>query len=103
MGIERLQAETLNPESTRCVSSHRGYLEVGGSINFCFRDVFSDPVGIRELVNDTSDPDAVTPAWRLLTDLGGVPYNITGKWQTRFRGEVTLEREFSNYRAKEEN
>ena len=85
------------------VSGHRGYLEVGGSINFRFRDVFSDPVGIRELVNDTSDPDAVTPAWRLLTDLGGVPYNITGKWQTRFRGEVTLEREFSNYRAKEEN
>ena len=85
-------------ETTRC-----GYLEVEGSINFRFRDVFTDPLGIRERVNDTSDPDAVSPAWRRLTDIGGTLYNITDQWRTRFRAEAALAREVSNYRVREEN
>ena len=100
MEIERLQIEIVNPDSYRCVSRHRGYLEVDGSINFRFRDVFTDPFGIRERVNDTSDPDDVSAFWRRLTDGGGTAYDITGQWRTRFRAEVALEREVSEYRVR---
>ncbi|MCH8952603.1 MAG: minor capsid protein [Proteobacteria bacterium] len=85
------------------VSSHRGYLEVDGSINFRFRDVFTDPFGIRDGLIGTSDPDAVSAFWRRLTDGGGTVYNITGQWRTRFRAEVALEREVSEYRVRKEN
>jgi len=82
------------------VTGRRDYLEVEGSINFRFRDVFTDPLGIRERVNDTSNPDAVSDFWRQLTDGGGTDYNITGQWQTRFRAEVALDREVSIYRVR---
>lgn len=85
------------------VSSHRGYLQVEGSIKFRFRDVFTDPFGIRDGLIGTSDPDAVSAFWRRLTDGGGTDYKITGQWRTRFRAEVALEREVSEYRVRNEN
>lgn len=74
------------------VKRKQGYLYIEGTIEYKYTDVFTDPYRLRDRVfGDTSDPDAVSEAWRWVSDTGGRPYPIEDDWVTRFEAVVKEE------------
>ncbi len=71
---------------------------VEGQIVFRYIDTFTDIASIRqEVINGTSEPLESNVVELLLTDFGGVFYDIVGTWQTTFRAEVKVNHGASNF------
>jgi hypothetical protein len=75
-----------------------GMLAVDGNVYFHFEDTYTDTIDLREIIHGTSDPQAVSSAWRYISD-GFVarPYRITDSWKTSFKARVRSNANESKY------
>jgi SPP1 gp7 family putative phage head morphogenesis protein len=81
---------TVGGEFTGVVTTRAKIIKVDGKVNYYFKDVFTDPIDLREIINGSSDPSVVSEAWRRRTDLGGKVYKVSGVWQTEFHAQANL-------------
>ncbi len=79
------------------VSNFNNRLHIYGEIDYYFDDEYTDPVDIRQILNDGSDPELVSELWRLITDGGGKNYKINDNWTTKFVAEINANPSESNY------
>jgi hypothetical protein len=79
-----LNGATVSGVFEGSVHYERGYLVIFGKIDYQFQDDFTDPANIREIINDTSKPEGLSPEYVGLTDLGGNAYSIKETWSTEF-------------------
>lgn len=71
---------------------------VEGQIDFRYIDTFTDIASIRqEVINVTSEPLESNVLELLLTDFGGVFFDIVGTWQTSFKAEIKVHSEESRF------
>jgi len=81
---------TVGGVFTGVVTTRAKIMKVDGKVDHYFNDVFTDPIDLREIINGSSDPSAVSEVWRSRTDLGGKVYKVSGAWQTEFHAQVNL-------------
>jgi hypothetical protein len=72
------------------------YIEV--DVEYNFTDIFTDPLGIRELTTGRSNPAAVQAIGLLITDLGGTFFNIFDSWTTRLSAQIHLDANKSSHK-----
>ncbi len=58
-------------------------------VHFQFKDIYTDPIDLREVINGTSDPQAVSQSWRYISDgFIAKPYRISDDWKTKFEAHI---------------
>lgn len=102
-------------------------ISIAGETNFNFRDVFTDPIDLRDfaawlssnplkwgyflrlaytiakikiLPSEITTPDKIEDATKILnilTDIGGTRYEIVGRWTASFRADIFANRAISAY------
>jgi hypothetical protein len=72
---------------------------ITGEIDYFYNDTFTDPLSVRELLRNTSDPHDATALQVRLSDFGGKQFPVRGFWKTRFTGQALLNRAGSLYQA----
>ena len=78
------------------IHRHNGMLTIKGSIEYFYKDMFTDPLSIRELYNDDSAPENM---WQIerWTEFGGKYFSIQDDWKTNFYAEVKQDKMGSIY------
>jgi Phage Mu protein F like protein len=71
------------------------YIDV--DVAYYFRDVFTDPLDIRERDGGTSDPRAIQANELIESEVGGQFYDVSGDWTTRLSGVIHIDPSKSGY------
>ena len=81
---------------------HLGAMEIEGDIHYTYSDVFTDPASIREVLAGDSDMlsalSTLPPALVAISEMGGAPYKLEGRWRTRFYAKAYKDRDKSRYK-----
>jgi RHS repeat-associated protein len=89
IGSATLSGDYFGTLTTYPVGDNGGYSGYyDGNAYFNFYDNFTDPLSIIELLYGSSTSPSA-PSWlKDATNLGGVPFTITGSWSQEFSGSV---------------
>ncbi len=92
-----IEGATVSGVFSGSATQNNNALEISGTVTYEFRDVFTDPLNIREFFIGSSDPDAVNSIVRWITDFGGTDYVIEDTWTTTLEALVNADRNKSRF------
>ena len=92
-----IEGATVSGVFSGSATQNNNALEISGTATYEFRDVFTDPLNIREIFVGSSDPDAVNSIVRWITDFGGTDYVIEDTWTTKLEALVNADRNKSRF------
>lgn len=82
---------------TGSVQHRKGSMFIEGEISYLYKDKFTDPVSVRQIIPGSSSVGASFDWWVGLTDGGGKYYDIFDSWNTSFKSEALLNAKESIY------
>jgi hypothetical protein len=92
MGSETLRRSYEgNMTSTPNANGPGGTYNYSGTVNLFYRDIFTDPLDLIQLIYGDSNAPEVPPWLVNAANLGGTPFVIYGGWTQTYAGGGTYE------------